>query len=419
VVSPDGSTVFVTGSSAGNAVQHGADDDFQLATVAYDAATGHPLWAARYSGPLGGGTLAAADAIALSPNGATVYVTGQDQQAGGGPSAYVTVAYDAATGTQLWAQTFQTPLPAGPGPDKATAIAVSPDGSAVFVTGKDQVSADGGYSYGTVAYDAATGAQLWTATAYSEAAASGIAVSPDSQTVYVTGSVAPAGPDGSYEYGTVAYRAATGAQLWSELYQAQPGAAGSYATAIAVSPDGSAVFVTGGTSSASTDAYATVSYAAATGATRWSRLYQHAGSAGGTTATAVVVNPAGTQVIVTGTDSNAADDGAYATVAYGAAGGAVQWTRRDTSRGYLPPPAAALGPGGGTVYLTYAANNAQYAIEAVSAATGVRQWQRTDGHLAQAIPDSVAASPSGPGVYVTGSSDFGTELQYATVAYQG
>lgn len=421
VASPGGRTVFVTGSSAGNAVLHGSSDDYDLATVAYAGATGRPRWAARYRGPLGGGTMAAASAI--SPDGSTVYVTGQDFQAGGGPSAYVTVAYDAATGTRRWAQTFQTATPSGDVPDRATAIAVSPDGSTVYVTGDDVTSSAGGYSYGTVAYEAATGAQLWTATyagaSATGAAASGIAVSPDGSTVFVTGSAQVSSPAGSFDFATVAYRAATGAQLWARLYHGLPGPSSTLATAIAVSPHGSSVFVTGGTSSASRLGYATVSYDGATGRTRWARNYEPAGSAGVTTATAVVLNPAGTRVIVTGKDSSPTARGAYVTVAYRAASGARLWSRRDASRGFLTFPAAAMSPDGATAYLAYSYDDASYAVEALSAATGAERWRRVYGGLAQGVPDSIAVSPPGPLVFVTGSSLYGSGDQYGTVAYRG
>lgn len=416
VASPDGKTVFVTGSSAGNAAWHGASDGYDLATVAYDGATGHRLWAARYRGPLGGGTLAAA--IAISPGGSTVFVTGQVQDAGGGPSAYVTAAYDAATGTQLWAQTFQTATPSGDSPDRATAIAVSPDGATVFVTGEDEVgSAASGYSYGTVAYNAVTGAQLWTATYGAQAAATGIAVSPDGSTVFVTGSMRPSGSDSSTDFATVAYDAAAGTQLWARLYQGPAGTSGAYATGIAAAPHGSAVLVTGGTSSGTSNGYATVSYDGATGQTRWTRIYQQPGSAGGTSATAVVLNPAGTKVIVTGRDASPSAHGTYATVAYRAATGTRLWTRRDASRGFLTSPAEAMSPDGAMVYLTYSYNDASYAVEAVNAATGARRWRHLDGSLAQGVPDSIAVRP--PGVFVTGSSLFGSGNQYATVAYPG
>ena len=79
-VSPDGSTVYVTGFSQGGAT----DDDY--ATVADDAVTGAQLWAQRWSGH--GSYADFAESVAVSPDGGTVFVTGFSQ---GGNSR--TIAY--------------------------------------------------------------------------------------------------------------------------------------------------------------------------------------------------------------------------------------------------------------------------------------------------------------------------------------
>jgi DNA-binding beta-propeller fold protein YncE len=89
------------------------------------------------------------------------------------------------------------------------AIAVSPDGSAVFVTGfVDTSSAE---VYGTVGYATATGAQLWQARLTGLAGASTIplslTVSPDSSRVYVTGASSQSPVWGPSEYLTVTYSA--------------------------------------------------------------------------------------------------------------------------------------------------------------------------------------------------------------------
>jgi DNA-binding beta-propeller fold protein YncE len=84
-------------------------------------------------------------------------------------------------------------------------IATSPDGTRVFVTGEafPEETAD----YGTVAYDAATGSQLWFAGYDSGAgddSAAALAVSPDGSKIFVTGSAALPGSPGTSEYTTVA-----------------------------------------------------------------------------------------------------------------------------------------------------------------------------------------------------------------------
>src|SRR5262249_2377066 len=100
------------------------------------AVRGTRLWVSRYDGASRG----RAAAVAASPDGSTVFVAGT-VDAGAGSSDDVTVAYDAATGARLWASRY-----AGTGGfNAATAVAVSPDGKTVFVTGGT-----------TVAYNAAT-----------------------------------------------------------------------------------------------------------------------------------------------------------------------------------------------------------------------------------------------------------------------
>ena len=177
-VSPDGATVFVTGV---NYSGRGAD----YATVAYDAATGAQRWASRYNGPANRDDFALS--VAVSPGGATFFVTGASF--GGRNRAccnsdwdYATVAYDAATGAQRWASRYNGPANSA---DRASSLAVSPGGATVLVTG---TSLD---DYATVAYSAATGAQRW-ASRYNGPAnradlASSVAVSPGGATVFVTG----------------------------------------------------------------------------------------------------------------------------------------------------------------------------------------------------------------------------------------
>src|SRR6266550_951936 len=113
-VSPDGSTVFVTGGSCGS----GTDCDY--ATLAYDASTGAQLWAKRYNGP--GNGFDWARALGVSPDGSTVFVTGRSPGSGTGVD-YATLAYDASTGAKLWVKRYNGP---GNNSDLAAALGVSP-----------------------------------------------------------------------------------------------------------------------------------------------------------------------------------------------------------------------------------------------------------------------------------------------------
>jgi hypothetical protein len=75
--------------------------------------------------------------------------------------------------------------------------------------------------------------------------------------VFVTGSSPVTGVDG---YATIAYSAATGSPLWVKLYNGPANSFG-FAYAIAVSLDGSKVFVTGANATPTTGYdYATVAY---------------------------------------------------------------------------------------------------------------------------------------------------------------
>jgi DNA-binding beta-propeller fold protein YncE len=85
-----------------------------------------------------------------------------------------------------------------------------------------------------------------------------MAVSPDGATVFVTG--ISTGASSGLDYSTVAYSAATGAQLCASLYNG-PANGDDYAQSVAVSPDGTRVFVTGYSTGTGTGAdYATVAY---------------------------------------------------------------------------------------------------------------------------------------------------------------
>jgi WD40 repeat protein len=412
-VSPNGTTVFVTGYTTA-----GATEDYT--TVAYNDATGAQLWAATYNDP--GHTTDQAYSVAVSPNGTAVFVTGESLTTAGGED-YATVAYNAATGAQLWAARYD-----GPSNDSAAAeVAVSPDGTAVFVTGTS-LSATAGEDYATVAYSAATGAQLWVARYNGVAGgnyAHSVAVSQDGKTLFVTGS--SIGTNDGYDYATVAYNATTGAQLWASRYN---GATTGERGANSVAVGGSTVFVTGssyGGSTANYD-YATVAYSAATGAQLWVKRYDGPGS-GDDQAYSVAVSPSGGTVFVTGyTDTSSTSAGYdYTTIAYNATTGAQLWLARYNGPGNFTDEAysVAVSPSGGTVYVTGESAGTgdgwDYATVAYNAVTGAQLWaERYDGAGLGSKAFSVAVSPTTGTVFVTGASVVGGAVGfYATVAYNG
>lgn len=356
-VSPDGTKVFVTGTSNGS---RGTD----YATLAYSATTGDTLWTSRYHGRFG---YDAATSIDVSPDGGTVYVTGWSDGSAG--TEYATVAYDATAGTKLWVKRFEGPYDRGA--NVATAVIASPDSATVLVTGYSYRATNTG-DFATVAYRSATGAKLWTRRyngpgRYSEDDAYALAVSPDGTTAVVTGeswgpayasdvvtvaydiatgtrrwtrrydagseggglglSVTVGSSDAAYvtgydpgstEYGAVtfAYDVVTGSSLWRRVYDGPPGG-GAVGRSLALSPDGTTLFVTGSSFSGTSNHFVTIAYDAISGARRWIRHYD-AAIAQNTrdTALSIAVSPDGARVFVTGLSSGLAGDDDYATVAY-------------------------------------------------------------------------------------------------------
>jgi hypothetical protein len=176
--------VFVTGLSEGLGPSY-------YTTVSYDAPTGRTLWSQIYNGSE---CTDAAVAVAVSPgkNGITnaVFVTGSSGCLG--LEDYATVAYNATTGIQLWASRYDGPTH---DPDEAFALAVSPDETKVFVTGRSFGQIGEGRDFATVAYSAIDGQVLWVSRydgpAHGEDESNdeaySIAVSTDGEKVFVTG----------------------------------------------------------------------------------------------------------------------------------------------------------------------------------------------------------------------------------------
>jgi hypothetical protein len=222
-------------------------------TTERDAAGGRQLWVRQYSGPHGAWD--GASSVALTPGGRTIFVTGWT--ALGAKQGYVTVSYCAATGALRWVSRYTGP---GTGNDSAHSVAVSPSGGTVFVTGASYGGLPANSDYATIAYNASTGKQLWASryngpvSGYDNASA--VAVGPRGGTVFVTGR--SFGAKRGEDFATIAYGAATGAQLWVSRYSS-PGNAADAASSLVVSPDGRTVFVTG---QSGASAFATVAYRA-------------------------------------------------------------------------------------------------------------------------------------------------------------
>jgi WD40 repeat protein len=410
-ISPNGRTVYVTGRSTG------ATSGLDYATVAYRAATGTRLWVARYNGPGHGDD--SASALAISPNGRTLYVTGTSS------GEYATVAYSASTGAQLWVARHHGP--AADGTSSAVAVTVSPDNSTVFVTGTTQYGDDpacADSAYDTVAYGAATGTQLWSAQMCGFSSALALSVSPDGKRVYVTGQW-DAECGACMLYGTVAYNAATGTTIWTRYYGVQGAQAGN-GSAIAVSPDGAKVYVTGTiTRTDGGSDYGTIAYSAA-GRQLWIRRYRTPGPFSNLNlARSLAVSPAGTVVVTgyrPGPEASGRND--YATVAYSPAGKRL-WVKLYNATGKGSNVANSVAaPGNGKVYVTGSSQGTKsgldYATIAYDIFTGAQLWVRRYNGPANGDDQAISLAARSGRVFVTGSSE-GTKsgLDYATIAYKG
>jgi WD40 repeat protein len=325
VVSPDGSKVFVV-SQLGQA---------DLVVLAYNAQTGASLWTALINGHEGG--FQAADPVAVSPDSSQVFVAATSP--GRFSPSNVAYAFDADTGVQEWSAltTLRHPLT-----HSVTSITVSPDGTTAYESG----------TAGVVAYAAATGSVLWTVHYKRRWQDQGdyLAVSPDSSTVYVT-NTSDLGDTGYFTHiVTTAYDATTGAQLWATRYH---GPATASVHGLAMSPDGSQLFITGAVQNATSCCVShteIIGYDAVTGAQLWATR-----SAGGAAPAAIVVSPDGSQVFITGSAS--ADGGVqanYATESYDAATGAQLWAAVTPGQpaGYAIPAGIVVSPDGSRVFVT-------------------------------------------------------------------
>jgi hypothetical protein len=303
VASPDGSKVFVTGYSDGTT---GSD----YATVAYNATNGAQLWVSRYDGPGHGSD--EAYSVAVTPDGTRLFVTGVSAGATSGLD-YATVSLNAATGAPKWSARFDGSRGLA---DYAQSVVSSPDGAKVYVTGYSP-SATNGQDYVTLAYSAANGSTLWSARFNGSGNESDygreVAVSPDGARVFVTGT-SWADVTGR-DYATVAYNAATGSRLWTQRFSSA-GERSDYGRAIAPSRDGSKVFVTGASYGGTTGPdYVTIAYDASTGATAWTSRYNGPKS-GADSAYAIAASPDGTRLAVTGVSPGSATGQDFASVSY-------------------------------------------------------------------------------------------------------
>lgn len=417
--SPDGSRVFVTG---GSGTAGGADPTAgAIVTIAYDASTGATLWRGSYRGAAGD----RGNAVAVSLDGTEVVVAGEATPEGADDTAYATIAYDGATGAQLWARSYGG---TATGDDVATSVVVTPSG-VVVVTGTSNGRNYGDYA--TIAYDADTGRKRWVrrynGPGNFEDDATSIALTAGGTAAVVTG-----WSDGG-DYATIAYDTSTGDQLWIRRYDR----GGSFDRAWAVAATDDTVVVTGSSEAGAPtySDYATVAYDSSTGETRWTARYHGPGSADDG-ASDVAISPDGANVFVTGhSPSEGAFNSDYATIGYEMASGRRLWVARYNASGVSEDYAKAIvtSPDGRTVFVTgssyrSASSDTDFFTIAYDSSTGDALWIRRYNGPANSWDDPSAITTAIGGavtpdltlVFVTGASVGASgDYDYATVAFKG
>jgi putative pyrroloquinoline-quinone binding quinoprotein len=408
-VSPDGSKVLVAGGANGAVV-----------TAAYTAA-GTKLWLKSYTLP---GYQVGTYGIAVAPDGQTVVVTGNayDENTLGD---FLTVAYDAGTGEQLWDERYDRgSMDADENTtsqsDTALGVAVSADSGTIFVTGDSEiVLGDMGYFDSlTVAYDAATGDVDWTHVydgGYGGEGTRSIGAASDGSAVFITGFSASATYSAAF---TSALDPATGDELWVERFEGPAGLNDS-ALSLAVSPDGSRVYITGatgGTVSGGADwDMVTVAYNATNGDKVWTRFF--AGNADGYDfGRSVTVSDDGTRVYVVGHSLGDAATYDVTTIAYNATTGKRAWVQRAPGvavNSGLTADIAASPDGTKIVVVAYRDRFLQQDASVTTySKAGVLLWKKLyDGSDSDRFR-SVAIAPSGAKAYVGGAAGGGITIAY-------
>ena len=437
---PDGTIVYVTGES------YGPLKNLDYLTLAYDADTGVELWQARYDTSWRRNDQATH--VQVSPNGDIVFVTGTsigsgaDGGVGGGLGDadwdFVTLAYDSQSGVQLWEQRYHGHQRGDDG--WSNSMAIAPDNGTVLINGRSScmdnpATPEAEPGNATIAYDALTGDELWTACfedclSYGDFGAQ-VDVSGDSMTAIVTGT--HQNPDTGYDYAIMAFDMDTGERMWLRHYDNNlydPDAFPQVPIfrdtdptldsprAIAVSPDGIAVYVTGiSRGHYGLVDYVTVVYETNSGALKGVARFDGT-LRGHDRAHSIAVSPDGMQVFVTGQSQTPDVGQEVVTIAYDQRLREELWVvRHNTSDSESGTPDGRhdiarlieVSADGRTVMVggdSWGSNSLDWMFVAYDADTGEQQWSGLyDGVLSHAdFYRGLAVSEDASRVYLTGHS---------------
>ncbi len=422
-LSGEGDRVYLTGASQNH------DGNLDFVTVALDAQTGTRLWASVFEGPAGKDDVAFA--VETTPDGRNVFVTGtvdatevcvyfrQGCTVNNTGGDFLTLAYDAVGGTQIWAARHDGPLHGG---DIPVDIAASADGTEVYVAGTStfaEEEIDSESDVAVVAYQAASGQEIWSETTdggfLGSDRAVGLAASVDGTGLFVAASSSTDLWGDQTDFWTFAIRTSgdpdrLGERLWSKRHGTSDAEA---PAGIELSRDGKRLYVAGSRTTGTPRGFVVVSYDASTGDVAWATSASPNGLA-----MALAVSPDDGRVFVTGYGPQASSQGLVSelvTVAYGASTGNQTWTARYSatasisSRGFD----ISASPSGNRIYVTgrAVAGSATCATLSYSASSGLQDWVA----MYSPVPgvddaDCQIVRASDKRVYVAGVMGSGSEL---------
>jgi outer membrane protein assembly factor BamB len=231
IVDPTGDALYVAG-------EVGTPGD--VMTIAYAPDDGEELWRRRLV--IRGGD-SSSGRISLLQQGASLLLATSAYDPGTSGSRFVTFASHATTGEPRWKRSFD----AAPTDNFIDATVAHDDGPLVLTGLSATASGPIDDDIETVAYDPPSGDLAWASTFEIAGPFGGpedIGMSPDSDIIYVLGTVWGPAEDDWDDFLLVAYDAESGAENWSVIWGGL-GELREQAAALAVDPQGELVYVTG------------------------------------------------------------------------------------------------------------------------------------------------------------------------------